>query len=369
MPAAICPNSPSQSPGHSGNPRKRRLSPLRKHVDLNSLVKPVYMEMKTEAQSESALPKSVQDLSARLEEISEFSTAILPLAAKGALQDMGQQQWPEHSFGFSTEEEDEVSIRATLQELQRITTSTSICIQEDASEAGWNQDVHGPLLRLATQPFANVRGINITQATIHPHWLPPIKAGAWAVPPVSSSSATSSATSSAASSQQSSPLFLQQPGSGFVAQEKMVDMALILSPGDETPLGNGIRNAVTSMLSSGEKTVNHSEYGPLVYNPLGVNIKTKSYMSAGDGRIQVALWTAAWFNRLETWVSLASAIHGTRELSMLEAVPVLLVEGAEWRLSFFCNRGSSFSLMNRGATKNEHHPDRDLNPLHEEGQD
>lgn len=172
-----------------------------------------------------------------------------------------------------------------------------------------------------------------------------MKTGVWAVPSVSSSSAASPVTSSAAFLQQSSPRFPQQFDTRFVAQGKMVDMALIFSPGDEAPLGNGIQNAVTSMLSSGDKTVNHSEYGPLVYNPLGMNIETKSHTSTGDGRIQVALWTAAWFNRLETWVSLASSTHGSEKVSMLEAISVMLVKGAEWRLSFFCDRGSSFNLV------------------------
>lgn len=134
MSAAIYPNSPCQSLAHSANPKKRRLSPIRKHVDLNSLVKPVYM--KTEAQSESALPKSVQNLSARLKEISEFSTAILPPVAKNMLKNMGQQKWPEHCFGPSNERKDEIMIRNILQKLQRITTSTALCIKEDASEEG-----------------------------------------------------------------------------------------------------------------------------------------------------------------------------------------------------------------------------------------
>lgn len=136
MLAAIYPNSPCQLLAHFANRKKRRLSPIRKHVDLNSLVKPVYM--KTEAQSESALPENVQNLSARLKEISKFSTAILPPVAKDVFKDMGQEKWPEHCFGPSSEGENEVTIRDILQELQRITTSTAFCTKEDASEAGWN---------------------------------------------------------------------------------------------------------------------------------------------------------------------------------------------------------------------------------------
>lgn len=229
----------------------------------------------------------------------------------------------EHTLHTSTEEEVAVAERelAVLLEIQEQATKS---VDMERSAAAWNLDVYGPLLKPACASCPGVERVLITTAGIMSRWLPPTRYNQPFASALSGSSVASSGNGSAAT------------GRG------MVDFALVLRP--EPALERNITECIYTQ-SQPDWSVNHSRYGELVFNPLGVSIETKIHEGPGHSLTHLGVWTAAWFQRAQNWVDLYHPECSRSDFGMLGAVPVVSVFRHSWNLYFVCDRGASFGFL------------------------
>lgn len=76
-------------------------------------------------------------------------------------------------------------------------------------------------------------------------------------------------------------------------------------------------------------------YTPLIRAPVAVSIETKVLGgSPEEGRLQLAIWTAAWHQRME-----ALGIGG-KGRPLLPTLPLILTMDHNWMLFFACDRGT-----------------------------
>ncbi|KAL8371770.1 hypothetical protein RB595_001527 [Gaeumannomyces hyphopodioides] len=318
--------------------RKRRVpSPVKRTGDLQALFKPI--EMKQLLDPESQLPPDMFDLYTLINDIVVCQNEFIPAEAREAVTEVLQKSktvrksCPDDWFfpnktTAANSEDSRAAAKAELAELLKIKGATMECSTENVSEAAWNLDVHAPMLELATQG-SRVKRLLVTTARIAPTWLPIY---------IPASASVSSASSPAAPSTGRS-YTVTEDGDGAVATGKLVDFALVLSESSMTPLGSAISKQNAGALLD-EKSINQSTYTPLTFRPLGVSIETKARQgSVDEGHVQLGLWTAAWFARVQKMVS-DKPTEG-----MPTAVPVILVHETFWRLSFVCDRGSTFDFV------------------------
>nr|EAQ70596.1 hypothetical protein MGCH7_ch7g3 [Pyricularia oryzae 70-15] len=293
-----------QTPSRS-RPSKRSLIPIKFTDELAMLEKPIRIKKP----SLELLPTKAQELYSSVLRMVDFAIAIVPIEA-------------ERAFG---EHVRMAELPPTIFKGQK---------DEGLSEFSWNIEVHAPLLKLATRKTPGVSRYEIISARVSNLCLPPFGDGAtcefpesYVAPP---SSVSSKSTSSTAASRKKD---------NHVAAGRMVDFGLFMET-KSTPLEKAISALV---LQSEQRSVNHSSYSPLRSLPLGVSIETKSPGAADNGLVQLALWTAAWFRRMEQLLELLT--YRQTEFQMLEAVPAVLVNGHQWRLLFFCHRGDSITCV------------------------
>lgn len=337
------PRTKSTGSGFSPTRKKRSTSPVKKPQDMRALSKPI--EMKALSDPTRQLPPDMSDLCSRIQDIVEFQNAFVPAEAREAvaraLQESGARttSWPGYWFFSGPETATDSQARraaaeAELAELLRLKATADECLEENVSEAAWNVDVHSPMLQLATAG-SGVRRLVVTTARIAPEWL----ATGASAPSVPGTESASSVSSSAASSVGRPRLAAEGAGADAAfGAGKMVDFALVLSESKTTPLGSAIWDAVRAAPPD-ERSVNQSTYMPLTLRPLGVSIETKASASVAEGRVQLGLWTAAWFARMQAWVSAKPA------KGMPTAMPVVLVSESYWTLSFVCDRGTEFEFV------------------------
>ncbi|KLU90413.1 hypothetical protein MAPG_10267 [Magnaporthiopsis poae ATCC 64411] len=357
------PRTESTGSGFSPTRKKRSTSPVKKPQDMRALSKPI--KMKALSDPTRQLPPDMADLYGCIQNIVEFRNAFVPAEAREAvtraLQESGAltTSWPGYWFFSSPEgatgsdsQDRRAAAEAELAALLKLKATADECLEENVSETAWNMDVHSPILQLATAG-SGVRRLVITTARIASEWLA-TGASASSVPEtasassVSSSSVSSSSVSSSSVSSSSAASSGRRPrlaaeGAGTnanaaVAAGKMVDFALVLSESERTPLGSAILDAVRAAPPD-ERSVNQSTYMPLTLRPLGISIETKASANVVEGRVQLGLWTAAWFARMQALVSARPA------RGMPTAMPVILVSESCWTLSFVCDRGVEFEFV------------------------
>lgn len=120
----------------------------------------------------------------------------------------------------------------------------------------------------------------------------------------------------------------------------MVDFALT-SDTTSTPLAV-IKEHIYASDFPVDLSINQTTYNPLTLRPIGVSVETKaSAAGAEQGRIQLALWTIAWYKRVQAWVDSCAD-----DICLPDAMPVILVTEHAWNLAFICNRGGeAFELV------------------------
>lgn len=315
-------------------PKKCALS----SIDLLKLRKPI---KPVTLFSSSSLPPDMCDIYERVQRIEMHLDSIASGEAQSAIQDTlnAAVKWPAAWFKPQSESEDGEAAAAKvmmanreLKALLEIMKHALRCVKEGASEAAWNLDVHGPLLKLVTSTTGVSRHL-ITNARIEPLWLPHARAPAHLAAPSSSSAASVSDASSSN---------LTARNGSAVVNGKIVDFALALDT-EQTPLGAALEQHLFANWDRSYCSAKHTTYGPLVLRPIGVSIETKTVAAPSDGRGQLWVWTAAWFRRMQDLVdSFASRPGG---FPMIEAVPVALVTEHSWMLSFFCDRGETFEYV------------------------
>jgi hypothetical protein len=146
------------------------------------------------------------------------------------------------------------------------------------------------------------------------------------------------------------------------ADKKMVDLAMVLEPevncdseGEEQVAGQDdaaleqrfrrLANAIQRVVRSqphDRQTINQSMYTPLLDWPIGISIETKADGANEAGRVQLAIWTAAWHERMKDLMMTAGTWSSdTRFIT----IPLLLIVEHNWVLSFACDRGDRLEIV------------------------
>ena len=144
--------------------------------------------------------------------------------------------------------------------LQSVCDFTTVCKTHCLHEPSWNERVHYWLLEQAVCTYSRVKYHNITTACVIKDLVPSNKYGE-------------------------------------ILKQKMIDCAITLSP----PLLS--KNQVLTCLAASpcplHYTINLSDYSPLCYNPITINIKTQSPNGEKEcSEVRLSIWVMAYFNRL-----------------------------------------------------------------------
>ncbi|TLD11285.1 hypothetical protein PgNI_06455 [Pyricularia grisea] len=333
----------STGSGLSPTRKKRSTSPVKRTQDLLAMSKPI--KMQSVSNREEQLPAEMLELCSRVEDITLLESPVVPPEARAALQqEIGKnRRLPPHWFleeDTTTASEERrmaaaAAVYAELASLQKLKRVAKQCEEEAGSESDWTTCVYSNMLELATAG-SKVQLVDITTARVAPEWQSTI-----------TSTLPGSSSASSASSASRRP-YVTDDGGAAVVVTKMVDLALVLDEDEHTPLGSAIQDAIGSA-PAGEKSINQSTYGRIALRPLGVAIETNARSDVEGGRVQLALWTAAWFARMQAWV----ARKPTEGMPL--GLPVILVCGHSWELSFVCDRGEKLDFIHGfpiGGTKN-----------------
>lgn len=109
----------------------------------------------------------------------------------------------------------------------------------------------------------------------------------------------------------------------------MVDYSINLTPNEK--MDNQVRQKLQSQPHD-LQTINQTMYGPVRYRPIAISIETKTpNTSEQEARTQLGMWTAAYFNRLRSFM------HGDLKIPTL---PQLYSSGSQWALLFACESSS-----------------------------
>ncbi|RSL99244.1 hypothetical protein CDV31_012252 [Fusarium ambrosium] len=313
-------HSTTQSRGSS--PSKR----FQKTASLLNLVRPV--RFVKEPNFRSALPHDTRALLEALSAV-EAKEEILPAALRGH---SDFQDTRIRSFMWNSTAEsgvDDRTVHETHDRLRAIVDDSISCSNLHRSEAAWNCLVHTPLLRQTTSMFPFLEVEPITSAHIKPAFRPLLATGDET--PSRRSNASVSDMSSV--SEHSMGTTRTSPSS----VHKMVDFALVLSPGSE--LQNLIK-IFLSKQSSKTSTINQTSYEPLRTRPAPIFIETKTASGNMDtANAQLGIWVAAWHQRLRSIVDLGG---GTESVI---TVPVIQVVGSVWTLLFVTDAGPEIHLL------------------------
>jgi hypothetical protein len=344
--------------------RARSTSPTKKTQGLLALKKPIFhVALKDDTLKQ--LPRDVHELYNRLYDITVEHDGVVPWEVRTEINSQVarplRDSWfrkrrddttPSLGKGLAVgERQQRARALAELDSLRKIERKAWECRTLGMSEPAWNMEVHGPLLELALESHGHVRRLLVTTAQIAKPFVPPMGGTAAAE----------------------------------YADKKMVDFAMVLvpDPGDDddgageargTVLGDTtaedvaariadaaedpyrrlasvIRNTVDSQPPE-RRTINQSMYTPLWYRPIGVSIETKADGANDAGRLQLAVWTAAWHERMKDMMDTAGKwTTDTRLITM----PLLLIVEDKWALSFACDRGDRLEIvgeMHLGDTAN-----------------
>lgn len=351
----------------------RSISPTKTIAHLGNLRKPVkYIALDEDAVESGQIPTDIQQLYRQLEDINDgegFIPAEVRPDFHKIMPNTVRPRWFSDTTTMTREQETQArSARAIIEQGSRTrlpTTLAELCIAEldtlrgiegaakdcserQCSEATWNERVHGPLLRHALAGFTGLRLDVVTTAQIATGAIPPTVGGG-----------------------------------GVVAQSKMVDYAvsLWLNDGERPRLRHtdgGMSSTVggeaadtinddqaSGVMSDDERlasaiyaavdaqdqdqdhpipSVNQTCYEPVRFAPIAVSIETKQPTGRDDGKVQLAVWTAAWHYRMRRLLDkgVPAAEMGQGRIVTL---PLLLVTGHQWRLYFACDRGHRIEIL------------------------
>ncbi|KAK5013714.1 hypothetical protein LTR60_003720, partial [Cryomyces antarcticus] len=192
------------------------------------------------------------------------------------------------------------------------------------SEAAWNVDVHGPLLKkaLLTSPHST------TLDSIVMYLLRPIPSHS---SPIFAPSLTFSLRSTTA--RISPPRLLPTDIPGHKAESKMVDFGIVLQL-PET-LQRRIAQLTFPLGPALESLSQTTTYTPLRYNPVAVSIETKlPGQGLDNAQIQVSTWAFAQMRKLEELLALTGSVAAMAGEKMVEGelpvLPLVVVLGHEW---------------------------------------
>lgn len=108
----------------------------------------------------------------------------------------------------------------------------------------------------------------------------------------------------------------------------MVDFVIHVEPSDR------FRAAVhaRAQLKPTQFSVNHTLHNPLRWGPIGVSIETKhTGQNWDEAMLQVGIWAAAQFTKLEQLATEANELSGKDEaIRELPFLPLIITQGHDW---------------------------------------
>lgn len=277
----------------SASSHGRSPSPVKKST-LQLLKKPVYF-VPIDDDAIRQLPKDIITTYDRITEVVDDRINLLPRAVEAELRGTYRQNKLRAHYFFSHDADKTTSHIQELVALRRIEQAAKRCQVEEASEAAWNVEVHGPLLELALEPFPTLSRDILTQARISRPFVPEMKAASHY----------------------------------DFARTKMIDWGIRLHPSQSTA---ALIQEMLLPLPENQRSINQSTYGPVKFDPIVVSIETKAANGgAEEARLQLGVWVAAWHQRIRKFINPDQVIV---------TLPLIIVLEHKWQLLFACDRGS-----------------------------
>ncbi|KAH8159240.1 hypothetical protein CIB48_g8994 [Xylaria polymorpha] len=334
--------------------RSRSTSPIKGRLDLQKLEKPVRIDGLEDDESDT-LPADIQTLYTRLRLISEPHHQ--PLDHHGLGSD------PPPSMG-SNDAVKTVAADALLSRIRRIRHQAISSTKFQRHECGWNNRVHMPLLELAfeseseseSEPDsvsvseeqcswkASIRVEPAMFATISRESIPRLgklftgsDAGsvlAW--------SASEESINTGQSTSQPDPT-PTRPNS----DSKKVDYVVVVDVVKDAPLKKIILELILSVWDGALAHVNQTAYQAVSESLIAVSIETETISSSRDPLLQLAIWVAAWHQRMGQLRTIrlrhAMRVNDPKQPKLV-SVPLIVATGHDWDIYFACDEGSSITL-------------------------
>ncbi|KAJ9634659.1 hypothetical protein H2199_008944 [Coniosporium tulheliwenetii] len=297
-------SSAASSSAASGSPRRPK-SPVKQLSDLQFASRPIVF-----GDIPDELPLDVADLYQRLKDISD-GIGIAPAVIRDRIAAVGGRKEPLRPW---TTNDDiaisEADAEVELNEILEIREAASLCTAENLSEAAWNDEVHSRLLRLALRSIPGVRHYNITTARICPE-------------------------------------LTARHISGDILSSKLVDYSINILPSKDA------WKSMRDLLGAQPyplQTINQTRYDGVRFKPCAVSIETKVQSNEQDGKIQLGMWSSAYFARIrrlqqdrDDAAGLPSEESG-RSASTV-TLPLLLANTHNWSLLFARDREDCIEVM------------------------
>ncbi|KAI1421245.1 hypothetical protein F5Y12DRAFT_38763 [Xylaria sp. FL1777] len=347
QPANDTPKLPSIFPPlpHPPKRRSRSTSPIKGRLDLQKLEKPVRIDGLEDDESDT-LPADIQTLYTRLQLISEPRPLDCPPSIR------------------SNNAVETVAADALLSRIRRIRHQAISSTKYQRHECGWNNRVHMPLLELAfesesesdSEPDsvseeqcswrASIRVEPAMFATISRESIPRLgrlftgsdtgSVLAWSVSEESISTGQSTSQPDPTPTRHSS-------------DSKKVDYVVVVDVVKDAPLKKIILELILSAWDGALAHVNQTAYQAISESLIAVSIETKTISSSRDPLLQLAIWVAAWHQRMGQLrtIRLRHAMRvNDNDLKQpkLVSVPLIVATGHDWDIYFACDEGSSITL-------------------------
>ncbi|KAF4447829.1 hypothetical protein F53441_8695 [Fusarium austroafricanum] len=298
LPTHFPPKTPSLSSASSA--RSGSASPVKRST-LDLLVKPVRFVKRTAVKEQ--IPRDMLKTCQKILVVSNTENFI-PKAMK-AVVEAENEETSRSWWYYDHPEDDNTRYSQELAAIREIIDAAESREALEASESAWNVDIHAPLLKLALLPFPSLSREIITHARISKTFVPDL-----------------------------------QDGSYYdMTRSKMVDWAITVEPPPST--AQRIAQTLLSRPNS-ERTVNQTAYGPVRNNPIAISIETKVAKGTLDeARSQLALWVAAWHQRMH--------LLAPQQKGRIITLPLILVIENEWKLMFACDRGDEIHIVEQIA--------------------
>jgi len=98
-----------------------------------------------------------------------------------------------------------------------------------------------------------------------------------------------------------------------------------------------------------ERTINQSTHESLVHRPIAISIETKLERKSVDGRCQLGVWSAAWFDRMRRLSYIRPTSPTTNDKNPYTPIelPLLRSSGHYWYLLFARDCSEEGTLLSR----------------------
>ncbi|KAL3587676.1 hypothetical protein FPOAC2_13574 [Fusarium poae] len=294
LPVHFPPKTPSLSSASSA--RSGSTSPVKRST-LELLVKPARFVKRIAAKEQ--IPHDMLKTCQKILVVSN-TERFIPKAVKDVIEAENEESSRDWWY-FDHPEEDNVRHIQELEAIRKILQAAEFCERWEAHESAWNVKIHAPLLELVLSTSPSLSHEIITHARISKTFVPGLQAESYY----------------------------------DLTRSKMVDWAITVEPPPST--AQRIAQTLLSKPNS-ERTINQTAYGPVRYFPIAVSIETKiAKGSLDEARSQLALWVAAWHQRMHL---LAPSQKGR-----IITLPLILVIENEWKLMLACDRGHEIEIV------------------------